>query len=344
MLTLPSMAASPYLASVDVRRSIVVALILGILVAPLTAGAQRAGKKPRVGVLMLTPRASVGGAYVDALREGLRELGYREGQTIDLEIGWAEGRADRLADLASRLVGARIDVLVTSGSEAIRAAQRAHGTVPIVMATVADPVGLGVAGSLARPGGRLTGLAILSPELTAKRLQLFREALPSVTRVGLLWNPVNEVNTLMLREAETASRSLGIELQPVPVRAADQIAAAFGTLVERRTGGILMFEDSMLVSHTEQIIRLAAQHRLPTMYPFRSLVDAGGLMSYGPHVLDLWRRAAVYVDKILKGAKPGDLPIEQPTKFELVINLKTAKALGLTIPQSLLVRADEIIQ
>ncbi len=327
-----------------ISRRVFIGGLLASLVAPLAASAQPAGKVPRVGVLVLTPRASVGGTYVDALREGLSKVGYVEGRTIALDVRWAEGKTDRLPALAKDLVISRADVIVTSGTEAIRATQQATRTLPIVMATVIDPVRLGLATSLARPGANLTGLAILSPELTAKRLQLLKEAVPSVKRAVVIWNPVNEGNALMLREAETAARTLGIELQAVAVRGPDDLKLGFGPLVDGRAQALLVLEDSMLVSHKEQIVRLAASNHLPAMYAFRSLVDAGGLMSYGPDIPDMFHRAAGYVDKILKGAKPGDLPVEQPSKFELVINLKTAKALGLTIPQSLLLRANHVIE
>jgi putative ABC transport system substrate-binding protein len=308
-----------------------VTIASGLLAAPLVAEAQPSGKVPRVGVLVLTPRASVGGTYVEALREGLSEVGYVEGRTIALDVRWAEGKADRLPALAKDLVVSKPDVIVTSGTEAIRASQQATRSVPIVMATVADPVRLGLATSLARPGANLTGLAILSPELTAKRLQLLKEAVPSMKQVVVIWNPINEGNVLILREAEAAARTLGIELQAVAVRGPNDLKLGSGPRGDGRAQGLLVVEDSMLVSHKEQIVRLAASHHLPAMYAFRSLVDVGGLMSYGPDIPDMFHRAATYVDKILKGATPGELPIEQPTKFQLVINLKTAKALDLTI-------------
>ena len=327
-----------------IRLAVVLTVSLSLFAAPLSVGAQQLGKVPRVGVLVLTPRASVGGTYVEALREGLSEVGYVEGRTIALDVRWAEGKTDRLYALAKDLVNSRPDIIVTAGTEAIRATQQATRTLPIVMATVADPVRLGLATSLAHPGANLTGLAILSPELTAKRLQLLKEAVPSMRRVVVIWNPINEGNVLMLREAEAAARTLGIELQAVAVRGPDDLKLGLRPLGEGRAQALLVVEDSMLVSHKEQIVRLAANHHLPAMYAFRSLVDAGGLMSYGLNIPNMFHRAAVYVDKILKGAKPADLPIEQPTTFELVINLKTAKALGLTIPQSVLLRADQVIE
>jgi ABC-type uncharacterized transport system substrate-binding protein len=294
-------------------------------------------------VLLLPPRAEAGGTYIRALREGLRELGYVEGQNLLLEIRSAEGRPDLLPALAAEILTTRPDVLVTSGTEAILTLKRATGVVPIIMATVMDPVALGIAGSLAHPGGNLTGLAIMSLDLTAKRLQLLKEAVPRLSRVAVLWNPANPGNVLQLREVETASQILGLRWQGVAVRRPDELAGAFEEIVGAKSNGILAIEDSMLVSHRSRIVESVARTRLPAMYAFRQFVDAGGLMSYGPNVPESFRRAAVYVDKILKGAKPADLPVEQPTKFELVINLKTAKALGLTIPPSLLARADQII-
>jgi ABC-type uncharacterized transport system substrate-binding protein len=325
------------------NRRVFVAGLGAVLAAPLAAGAQQAGKTARVGLLMLPPHSGVGGAYVQALREGLHELGYVEGRNLLLEIRWAEGRPDLLPGLAAELLSTQPDVLVTSGSEAILTLKRATRVVPIIMASVMDPVALGIGASLAQPGGNLTGLSILSRELTSKRLQLLRETLPRLSKVAVLWNPDNPGNVLMLREVETASQTLGLEWQAVAVRQPDELASAFKAILGA-TNGILVIEDSMLVSHHSRIVESVARTRLPAMYAFRQFVDAGGLMSYGPNIPDSFRRAAVYVDKILKGSKPADLPLEQATKFELIINLKTAKALGLTIPPSLLLRADQVIE
>ena len=271
-------------------------------------------------------------------------MGYVEGQNLLLEIRSAEGRPDRLPGLAAEILGTRPDVLVTAGSEAILTLKRATDVIPIIMATVMDPVALGITPSLAKPGGNLTGLAILSLELTSKRLQLLKEAFPRLSRVAVLWNPDNPGNALVLKEVETAAQTLGLRWQGFAVQRPDKLEGAFEAVVAAQCNGILAIEDSVLFSHLSRIVESAARSRLPAMYAFRQFADAGGLMSYGPNTPDSFRRAAVYVHKILKGAKPADLPIEQPTTFELMINLKTAKALGLTIPQSLLVRADEIIQ
>ena len=323
--------------------AVILALNLGF--APIAvAEAQQAGKQARIGVLMLLPRAGAGGTYIQALREGLRELGYVEGQNLLLEIRWAEGRPDLLPALTAELLSTRPDVLVTSGSEAILTLKRATDVVPIIMASVMDPVALGIAAGLAHPGGNLTGLAILSRELTSKRLQLLKETVPRLSRVAVLWNPANPGNVLMLREVETACQTLGLRWHGVAVRGPDELASAFEAILGTQSNGIFAIEDSMLVSHRSRIVETVARTRLPAMYAFRQFVDAGGLMSYGPNIPETFRRAAVFVDKILKGAKPADLPIEQPTKFELAINIKTAKALGLTIPQTILLQADHLIE
>src|SRR5437667_4836264 len=321
-----------------------VVLSLGLILAPLAAEAQSAGKMPRIGVLMLPPRAGAGGTYIQALREGLGELGYVEKQNLVLEIRWAEGKPDLLRGLAAELLSTRPDVLVTSGSEAILTLRRATDVVPIIMATVMDPVALGIVASIAHPGGNLTGLAILSLELTSKRLQLLKETVPRLSRVAVLWNPDNPGNALVLKEVETAAQALGLRWQGFAVQRPDKLVGAFEAFVDAQCNGILAIEDSVLFSHLSRIVESAARSRLPAVYAFRQFADAGGLMSYGPNIPDSFRRAAVYVDKILKGAKPADLPVEQPTKFELVINLKTAKALGLTIPRTLLLRADRVIE
>ena len=326
------------------RIGLVVVLAVGLTLPTLAAKAQETAKKAHVGVLLLTPRAGAGGTYIEALRGGLRELGYVEGKNLLLEIRSAEGRPDRLPGLAAEILSTRPDVLVTAGSEAILTLKRATDVIPIIMATVMDPVALGITPNLAKPGGNLTGLAILSLELTSKRLQLLKEAFPRLSRVAVLWNPDNPGNALALKEVETAAQALGLSWQGFAVQRPDKLVEAFEAVVGAQCNGILAIEDSVLFSHLSRIVESAARSRLPAMYAFRQFADAGGLMSYGPNTPDSFRRAAVYVHKILKGAKPADLPIEQPTKFELVINLKTAKALGLTIPHSLLLRADQVIE
>jgi putative ABC transport system substrate-binding protein len=327
-----------------VRPVLAVMVAVAVLAGATAAAAQPGGRTATVGVLLLPPRAGAGGTYLGALREGLHELGHVEGQSLRLEIRWAEGRPDLLAGLAAELLATRPDVLVASGSEAILTLKRATSAIPIVMATVTDPVALGLAASLARPGGNLTGLAILSLELTPKRLQLLKEAVPRLARVAVLWNPDNPANALMLREVEAAAPALGLRWQGTAARGPDELAGAFEALGRSQSNGILVVEDSVLVSHRARIVEAVARTRLPAMYALRQFVDAGGLMSYGPSIPDSFRRAASYVDKILKGAKPADLPIEQPTRLELVVNLKTAKALGLPIPPSVLARVDEVIE
>jgi putative tryptophan/tyrosine transport system substrate-binding protein len=324
--------------------ALAVVLILSLLAAPLAGQAQPAGKKARVGVLLLPPRAGAGGTYIQALREGLRNLGYVEGQNLVIEIRSAEGNPELLPRLGAELLKTRPQVLITSGTEGILTLKRATATVPIVMATVMDPMALGVAASLSQPGGNLTGLAILSHELTSKRLQLFKEAVPRLSRVAVLFNPANQANAAMLREVENAAPTLGLRWQNVGVRRAEELAGAFETIRASQANGLLVIEDSVLVSHRARIVESVARLQLPAMYAFRQFVDAGGLMSYGPDLPASFRRAAIYVDKILKGANPGELPIEQPTRFELVVNQKTAKALGLTIPPSVLLRANQVVE
>jgi ABC-type uncharacterized transport system substrate-binding protein len=321
-----------------------VILAVSLTLPTLAPAAPATAKKAHVGVLLLTPRAGAGGTYIEALRGGLRELGYVEGQNLILEIRSAEGKPDRLPGLATEILSTRPDVVVTAGSEAILTLKRATAVIPIIMATVMDPVALGITPSLAKPGGNLTGLAILSLELASKRLQLLREAVPRLSRVAVLWNPDNPGNALVLKEVETAAQALGLRWQGFAAQRPDKLVEAFEAVVGAQCNGILAIEDSVLFSHLTRIVESAARSRLPAMYAFRQFADAGGLMSYGPNTPDSFRRAAVYVDKILKGAKPADLPIEQPTRFELVINLKTAKALGLTIPPTLLGRADQVIE
>jgi putative ABC transport system substrate-binding protein len=315
----------------------------GILAAPLAAEAQQAGKVPRVGVLLLSDGAqeSVGGAF----RKGLRELGYVEGQTIALEYRLAEGNEERFSILASELVHLKVDVIFATVAAAVRAAQHATKTIPIVTA-VNDPVAAGFVASVARPGGNITGLSMMSPEVVGKQLELLRQVVAKLSRVAVLSNPANPGSAPQLRQAEVVARALGMRLQPLGAHSPSEIDSAFAAMTRERAGALLVLLDPTLAARLQRarIAELAARSRLPAMYALRLHVDAGGLMAYGADIFDLYRRCAIYVDKILKGAKPGDLPVEQPTKFELVINLKTAKALGLTIPPSLLQRADQVIE
>jgi len=328
----------------------VVALILalGIFAAPLAADAQRAGKVPRIGMLLTgSPEFPRSRAVRDAFLQGLRDLGYSEGQNIVIEYRWAEGRDERFPDLAAELVRLKVDVIVTWATPAALAAKQATTTIPIIAGVMADPVRDGLVASLARPGGNITGTTFLGPELVAKRLGLLKEAIPGVSRVAALWHPgVYSEPTMrgMLKETEVAARALGVQLQLVGVRDPTELDSAFSAMTRERAGSLIVLPSPMLFGEHRRIVGLAAKSRLPAMYQAREFVDAGGLMSYGANLYENYRQAATYVDKILKGAKPADLPVEQPTKFEFVINLKTAKALGLTIPQSILIRADEVIQ
>jgi putative tryptophan/tyrosine transport system substrate-binding protein len=305
------------------------------------AGGPPAGKVARVGYLdtgAARPRPW------DAFRERLRELGHVEGQSVAFETRSAGGKLDRLPGLAAELVRLKVDVIVTAGSPAARAAKETTTTVPIVMATGGDPVGLGLVTSLARPGGNLTGLTTLSRELSGKRLEVLRETVPRVTRMGLLWHRTSEIDTLTKRETEEAARRLGIPLSTQGVDGPEDFDRALGAIVADRAGAALVATSPMFLGHRHQLAELALRHRVPLMFAFREYAEAGGLMAYGPSYVELFQRAAGYVDKILRGAKPGDLPIEQPTTFELVLNLKTAKALGLTIPPAIQARAGDLLQ
>ena len=319
-------------------------LLLALLLAPLAADAQeyKAGKIWRVGVLRL---GSAPDPYVDGLRQGLRELGYVEGQNIVLEYRWAVGRVERLADLARELVALHVDVIVAGGgTAAVQAAKNATSTIPIVTPGVADPVKSGLVPSLAHPGGNVTGLALPTTALDTARLRLLKEAIPRLSRVAVLWNPPHPLHGLSLRELAGVARSLRMQIQPLEVWVPEHFEIAFEATRRGYAEAVMVLASPMHYLHLRQIADLAMKHHLPATSDFREFADAGGLMAYGPSFPDLYRRAARYVDQILKGAKPADLPVEQPTKFELIINLKTAKALGLTIPQSLLLRADQVIE
>ena len=305
-----------------------------LLVAPLAAAADQARKMFRVGIL-----GSPG-----QLRQNLREVGYVEGQNLTLEWRDAQGKAERYGDLATELVRLKVDVLVASNPQAAIAAKKATPSIPIVMLHTPDPVQLGLVASLGRPGGNITGTTTLSADLSVKQLELLKEAFPPASRVAILWNPTNPWHPLALKTAESAARSLVLQLHSVGVRAPEELEAAFATITKNGADAVLVLSDPMTFFHRDRIADLATKRRLPTMHGVRGYVDAGGLISYWAHEADLLRRAASYVDRILKGAKPGDLPIEQPAKFEMVINLKTAKAVGLTIPPSLLLRADHVIE
>jgi putative tryptophan/tyrosine transport system substrate-binding protein len=325
------------------KKQVLFALATFIVASFHLADAQQPGKIPRIGILPPGPISERVHLW-DAFRQGLRELGYTEGQNIVIETRHAAMRPALLPDLAANLVLSKVDVIVAAGDPAIYAARYATTTIPIVMVAGADPVGSGLVTSLARPGGNLTGLSALSPELSGKRLQLLTEALPGASRVAVLWNPADPAKALDVRETQAAGQALGVRLQLLEVREPEEFESAFAAMARDRAEALITLGDPLTVSHRMRIVDLAAKSRLPTMYDVREFVEAGGLMAYGPSLADLFRRAAAYVDKILKGGKPGTLPVEQPMKFELIINIKTAKALGLTIPQSVLFLADQVIQ
>ncbi len=326
------------------RRIFIGTLAGGLLSAPLAAGAQAPAKIPRIG--FLTSLSSTDSAHLlEAFRQGLRDLGYVEGQNIAIESRFgAEGRPERLPALAADLVRLKVDVIVTGGPPAPVAAKQATSTIPIVFAVSGDPVAEGLVASLARPGGNITGLASISGDVVGKQVALLKEVAPRVSRVAVLQNPSNETHARILQQAEGAARALGVQLHIVPARTPPEIDAAFAAMRSQRVGSVLVLRDALFLAQRTQIAALAAKSRLPGVYGFREQAEAGGLMAYGASAPLMYRRAAAYVDKILKGAKPADLPVEQPTKFELVINMKMAKALGLTIPPSLLLRADKVIE
>jgi ABC-type uncharacterized transport system substrate-binding protein len=329
---------------VTTRREFIGSLAAGLLATPLAAQAQQAGKMLRIGLLDLAASDPAGAARWKAFRERLRELGYVEGQNVVFEARWGDGQVGRLQSLAAELIGTKVDILVTASSEAALAAKQVTRSVPIVMATGGDPVALGLVASLARPGGNVTGVISLIRQLTGKRFELLKQLVPRASRVAFMRDPENRSSALSAREAESVAKSLGVVVQVHNVRGPRDLDAAFLAMKGARADAVIFAENTQFLPYRRRVADLAVTHRLPMMAAAKEYAEAGALVSYGTDYLDLFRGAATYVDKILKGAKPGDLPIEQPTKFELVINLKTAKALGLTIPQSLLQRADEIIQ
>jgi putative ABC transport system substrate-binding protein len=315
---------------------------IALSAAPLAAEAQQAGKVYRIGWLGGRPFPDAQ-PFTDAFRQALHERGWVEGQNFVFEHRPAV-RSGSLPDLAAELIRLKIDVIVAVGDPAIRAAKQATSTIPIVMAPSADPIGAGFVASLARPGGNITGSSILAAELGGKRLELLREVVPKASRVAVLWNSADPAKALELKDTQVAARALGVTLQSVEVRGADDFDSAFSAISRGRPDALIAFSEPLALAHRGRIVDFAAKSQLPMISEIKEFADAGGLMTYGPSLPDLFRRAATYVDKILKGAKPADLPIEQPTKFELVINLKTAKALGLTIPRSVLLRADQVIE
>jgi putative tryptophan/tyrosine transport system substrate-binding protein len=326
------------------RRKLLVALGAGLLAAPLATSAQPTGKVYRIGFIATAPRNEIE-HIVKALDEGLRELGYVEGQNIVFERRFAEGKQERLAALAVELVKLKVDIIVTGSNPVIAAVRQATATIPVVMAVSRDPVGSGFIASLARPGGNITGLANdPASEIIGKNLELLKEVVPRVSRVAFLWNPVPPGAAIYKNAVESAARNLDMTFQSVEVKGENEFEGAFAAMVRERANGLLVASDPIFYGSRTRLVLLAARHRLPAVYVQREFAEVGGLMSYGGNLAYQFRRAAVYVDKILKGAKPADLPVEQPTNFDLVVNMRTAKDLGLKIPSSILVRATKVIE
>lgn len=328
------------------RRMFVGGVAGGVLVVSHSTFGQRGGAVPRIGMLLPgappSPRQSV--AALDSFRAAIRELGYVEGKDLVIEYRWSDGPEERFADLASDLVRLGVAVIITQGTSAVRAAKAATDTIPIVMVFVGDPVGIGVVASLARPGGNVTGFSLLDADLDGKRIDLLKQAVPGLSRVAILWSANDSGMTLAVSRIESVARALGLSVQSLGVRAPEDLANAFQMARRERAEALLVTVQPFIVLHRAQILELVAKYRLPAMYTLRSFVDAGGMLAYGPSLADQYRGAAGYVDKILRGIKAADLPVVQPTRIELVINLKAATALGHTIPQSVLMRADEVIQ
>ena len=303
----------------------------------------RAARFPRVGFLG-NSTAALEVNLVGPFRDGLRKLGYQEGRNLILEFRWADGKYERFPALIAELLAAKVDVIVTAGTPASLAVKKATMTVPLVMVAVGDPVGTGLVPSLAHPGGNLTGLSSIAPDLEGKRLELLREVVPGLSRVDFFFNSRNPFHAVSMRQANVAAQALGIKLRARDARTTDQLSAAFDAILKDRPDALLILADRVFLHNRKRIVDFANQQRLPNINAYRELVEVGGLMSYGPSYEDMHRRAAIYVDKILKGEKPGDLPVEQPTKFTLVVNIKAAKALGLTMPTSVVLRADKVIE
>jgi putative tryptophan/tyrosine transport system substrate-binding protein len=320
------------------RRRFLLTSLAGAVAVPIGAGAQQAGHVNRIGFLRVGPPPA---AWIEGFRQGLRELSYIEGQNIMLELGLAQSAA-QLPDMAAKLVRLKVDVIVASGTPSVLPAKNATRTIPIVFVAAIDPVAAGVTASLARPGGNVTGVTAMHADLIAKRLGLLRELLPKLSRFAVLARATSPATAQYVREAELAAQTLGVRLHVVPVNGPGDLAGALSAIQEG--SALVVADDAVFTAHRIQIAELALKHRLPTTYGFSEMVEAGGLMAYGPHYGDMYRRAAIQVHKVLQGAKPAELPVEQPVRFELAINLKTAKALGLTIPSSLLARADQIIE
>jgi putative ABC transport system substrate-binding protein len=324
------------------RRAFIRSVVSGLIAAPLAARAQQAGKVHLIGFLGNSTPAHEAN-LVGPFREGLRELDYVEGRNILIEYRWAEGKYERFPALIRELIALKVDVIVTAGTPASLAVKKATTSIPLVMVAVGDPVGTGIVASLAQPGGNITGLTSLSPNLEGKRLELLREVAPGVSHIAVLWNSASPSQVIQEKEVQAAAQVLRMKVFSLGVQSPEEIENAFAAILRERPGALLVLADRLFLHHRARIMDFAAKHGLPGVHAYRELVESGGLMSYGPSYASMHRRAAYYVDEILKGAKPAVLPVEQPSKFELVINLKAAKALGLTIPQTLLLRADEVI-
>ena len=326
------------------RRRDFLTLLGGVVAAtPLAASAQEARKLPRIGFLG-NSTATLEANLVGPFRDGLRDLGYVEGRSILIEYRWAEGNDERFPSLIAELIALKADVIVTAGTPAALAVKKATASIPLVMVAVGDPIGTGLVASLGRPGGNATGLTSIAPELEGKRLELLKEVLPKVSRVAVLWNPANAYQIGSEKEVQAAAKVLHILVASLPVRNRAELGNALAAIPREHADAVLVLADRLFLHNRERIADFVITNRLPAMNAYRELVEAGGLISFGPSYAVMHRQAATYVDKILKGAKPADMPVEQPAKFELVINLKSARALGITIPQSVLARADEVIQ
>ena len=321
----------------------IVTLTLSLLAAPLAAEGQPAGRLPRIGFLG-NSTAPLEANLVGPFREGLRDLGYVEGQNIRIEYRWAEGKYERFPALIAELLALKVDLIVTAGTPAALAVKKGTTSTPLVMVAVGDPIGTGLVASLARPGGNITGLTSISPELDGKRVELLREVIPNVSHIAVLWNPASPLQVVAKKATQAAAQVLGMQVLSLGVRAAEDLDNAFAAILRERPGALLVLADRLFLHHRARIMDFATKHGLPGVHAYRELVDAGGLMSFGPSYAGMHRRAAYFVDRILKGAKPADLPVEQPMRFELVINLKAAKELGLMIPSTLLFQADEVLQ
>ncbi len=326
------------------RRRQLISLLGGAVVSwPLAAHAQQPAKVLRIGFLG-NSTAALEANLIGPFRDGLSALGYVEGRNVVIEYRWAEGKYERFAGLIAELIALKVDVIVTAGTPATLAVKKATTRVPLVMIAVGDPVGTGIVASLARPGGNITGLSSMAPDLEGKRLELLREVAPGLSRIAVFWNPANAFNAGAMRQVRAAADALRISVLPLAVRTAEELDGAFAAIIKERPEALIVFADRIFLHNRLRMMEFAAENRLPSVNAYQELVEAGGLMSFGPSYEDMHRRAATYVDKIFKGAKPADLPVEQPTRFKLVINLKTARALGLNIPPTLLVLADEVIE